>query len=327
MTSKDKKKSIITQKDILILRELLENGRESSSSISKKIDLGREIVNYRIKRLIKENLIIKFIPKINTNALHYQEYIILLKLNLEDKISKEKFVKDRIGNKYLLWFIKSNTGWDLLVRLYAQGVEEFKEKLSEILEIFADVLTDYYTIITSEKIKEDEKKILVNKLFNEKINNKDYENIKKFDIKKDNFFLDEKDKTIIKMLENDARIQYKEIAQELNISSDTVKYRINKMISFGIIEGFMPVINLSKLDLFQYVAIVKFKFLNKEEENKVKNFILENKNIIRAIKSLNNEEYFLNLVFKEESETILFKEKLNNLIKNKIEFVEIFMLK
>ena len=140
----NKKNSIITEKDVLILRRLLEDGRASSSSISKEIDLGREIVNYRIKRLIKENLIVKFVPKINEKALHYQEYIIFLKLNLDDEVSKEKFIRENIGNKYLIWIVKSQKGWDLIVRLYAESVEEFKLKLSEILEKFSDVLANYY---------------------------------------------------------------------------------------------------------------------------------------------------------------------------------------
>ncbi len=148
--------SIITQKDILILKQLLEDGRKSSSSISKEIDLGREIVNYRIKRLIKENLIIKFIPKINENAVNYREYNILIKLNLEDEISKENFIKEKIGNKYLIWIIKSKSGWDLMIRLYASNIDEFKKKLNEILERFSNNLTDYYTIISSDEIKEND---------------------------------------------------------------------------------------------------------------------------------------------------------------------------
>ena len=84
----DKSRSIITDKDLLILRKLMEDGRKSSASISKEVDLGREIVNYKIKRLIKENLILKFVPKINEKAVNYQEYIILLKLNLLEKTAR-----------------------------------------------------------------------------------------------------------------------------------------------------------------------------------------------------------------------------------------------
>lgn len=318
----DKNKSIITSKDVLILKKLLEDGRASSSSISKEIDLGREIVNYRIKRLIKENLIVKFVPKVNEKALDYQEYIIFLKLNLEDEFSKNKFIKENIGNKYLIWTVKSNEGWDLIVRLYAQNVDEFKDKLSEILETFSDVLTNYYTIISSEEIKENEKSIIANKVFDQEFEkDKDYEVIKHGEVLQ----IDDKDKEIINLLEDDARVQYKEIANKIDVSSDTVKYRIDRMKEQGILEGITPVLNFNKLGLFQYAAVLKFPFLDKESSKSIKKILNDCSCVVRAIKSLNNDEYFLNLVFDFEIESKNFEQDIRDLGFN-IETFDIFKI-
>ncbi len=318
----NKNKSIITSKDVLILKKLLEDGRASSSSISKEIDLGREIVNYRIKRLVKENLIVKFIPKVNQIALDYQEYIIFLKLNLEDEFSKNKFIKENIGNKYLIWTVKSNDGWDLIVRLYAQNVVEFKEKLSEILETFSDVLTNYYTIISSEEIKENEKSVIANKIFDSEFEkDKDYEVIKHGEVLQ----IDDKDKEIINLLEDDARVQYKEIANKINVSSDTVKYRIDRMKEQGILEGITPVLNFNKLGLFQYAAVLKFPYLDKESSKSIKKILNNCTCVVRAIKSLNNDEYFLNLVFDYEIESKNFEQDIRDLGFN-IDVFDIFKI-
>lgn len=317
------KKSIITQKDVLILQRLLEDGRKSSASISKEIDLGREIVNYRIKRLIKENLIVKFVPKINEKALNYQEYIILLKLNIADEVSREKFIRENVGNKYLIWTVKSESGWDLIVRLYAQDINEFKEKLQEILNNFSSVLTSYYTIISSEEIKESEKEVLSHNLFDEKMVKKDFKVIKKTE---PIIHLDEKDKQIIKLLEEDARIQYKEIADKLDISSDTVKYRIDKMKNQGIIENFAPIINFNKLGLFQFATIIKFQYLDKNEENKLHDVIEKSSFITRAIKSLNSQEFFLTMVFQREVDAKIFSEEFQKQFKEKIDTFEMFKI-
>lgn len=318
----EKNRSIITDKDVLILKKLLEDGRASSSSISKEIDLGREIVNYRIKRLIKENLIVKFIPKINEKALNYQEYIILLKLNLDDEISKEKFIKENIGNKYLVWSVKSNNGWDLVVRLYAQSVDEFKEKLSEILEKFSDVLANYYTIISSEEVKEDERAAIAKHVFDEEYHSKsDFEIIKTGEV----LSLDDKDKEILHFLESNARVQYKEIADKIDVSSDTVKYRIDKMKELGIIEGITPVLNFNKLGMLQYAGIIKYSYLNKETEFRVNLFLKENKCVVKAIKSLNSQEFFLNLLFEEEEEIQNFEEKLKSIC-SKLEIFDVFKI-
>jgi len=319
--------AIITQKDILILKQLLEDGRKSSSSISKEIDLGREIINYRIKRLIKENLIIKFVPKINDEAMHYREYNILLKLNIDDGVSKESFVEEKIGNKYLIWLIKSSSGWDLMVRLYASSIDEFKEKLSEILDLFSSNLADYYTIISSDDIKESEKQILCEKLFDEKITDSKSNEGKDFNlIKKQDVQIDNKDKEIIKLLEENGRVQYKKIADKLNISSDTVKYRIEKLKTSGVIENFIPIINYSKIGLLSYAAILRFKFLSNDEEKSVIEVIKNNKNIVKAIKSLNMEEYFMNLVFSSEDELAIFRKEIEKKFTGKIDTLEIFSL-
>ncbi len=314
--------SILTQKDVLILKKLLEDGRKSSASISKEIDLGREIVNYRIKRLIKKNLIIKFVPKINEKCLNYKEYVIFLKLNLEDKISKEKFIKEQIGNKYLIWMIKSESGWDLIVRLYAQSIDEFKEKLNEILEKYSNVLARYYTIISSDEIKETEKEILSKAIFKEDVKNADFSIIKDQEMMQ----IDSKDREIISLLEEDARILYKDIAKKLDVSSDTVKYRIDKMKEQGVIENFLPVINYNKLGLIYYAGIIKFSYLNKESEEEITEKINSSPCIIKAIKNLNSEEFFLTLVFNDEKEISDFEKSFASKFKDKIESLELFKI-
>jgi len=314
--------SILTPKDVLILKKLLEDGRKSSSSISKEIDLGREIVNYRIKRLIKENLIVKFIPKVNEEALNYKEYIILLKLNLNDEISRERFVKEQIGNKYLVWIVKSASGWDLVIRLYAQSIAEFKDKLNEILESYSSVLAKYYTIIATDEIKASEKELISKQVFNEDFTKNNFKVVKK----QDPVELDEKNKEILHLLEGDARIQYKEIAQQLDISSDTVKYRIDKMKSEGIIENFLPVLNYNKLGLIQYAGILKFYYLTKDEEKQVCDTIKECKCVVKAIKNLNSEEFFLTLVFSQDDEVEEFKNIINSSFEEKIENIELFRI-
>ena len=320
----DKKFSILTAKDVLILKKFLEDGRASSSSISKEIDLVREIVNYRIKRLIKENLIVKFVPKINEKTIKYKEYLILLKLNLEDDISREQFIRENVGNKYLVWVIKSKSGWDLIVRLYAQSIEEFKEKLQEVLEGYSDVLAKYYTIISSDEIKSSEKEILAEKVFDENsIAKKDFKVVKKSEVVIE---LDDKNKDILKFLETDGRVQYKEIADKLDISSDTVKYRIDKMREQGVIDSFVPVINYNKLGLLQYAAILKFSYLDKENEKKVCDLLCDSKCVMRAIKNLNSEEFFLTLIFTSEDEKDAFEVLIKKKFGDRVESLELFKI-
>ena len=304
--------SILTPKDKLILKELLEDGRKTSASISKEIDLGREIVNYRIKRLVKENLIVKFVPKLHEGQGSYKEYVILLKLKLEDAISKEEFVKNTIGNKFLVWVLKSSEGWDLIIKLYALHVEEFQEKLSEVLELFSDVLAKYYTILSSQPIKEAQREILLESVFHDSIK-KDFETIKNVEM---NFQIDEKDKELLNLLSADGRVQYKDMAQKLDVSADTVKYRIEKLKNQGLIERFEPVINFSKLGYLQYALIVKCGYLPPETLEKLNLHISKHQHIVRAIKNTYSEEFFMTIICEDEEYKQDFEEEINDLCEN-----------
>jgi len=315
-------KKILKDKDFLILKELIEDGRKSASSISKNLDLGREIVNYRIKRLIKENLIVKFVPKINENNLKYSEYILFLKLNLDDYISKEKFIKERIGDKYLMWFIKNNSGWDVLVRIFVHTFEDFKKKLNEILLNFNDYLANYYTIVCSEDIKNQDKKVILEKLFSH--SGDDVKSIK--NVAPSRFNLDEKDLKIVELLQQDARIKYKDIGEKLSLSSDSVKYRIDKLIKNNILLGFYPIINFNKLGYKQYAIILKVNNLNFDLENKFTKYVLKNNFITRAVKSLNTSEYFLTVIFEKDEEYDTLIKEINEIFNNNIETIERFVL-
>ncbi|MFT4244056.1 MAG: winged helix-turn-helix transcriptional regulator [Candidatus Woesearchaeota archaeon] len=304
--------SILTEKDKLILKELLNDGRKTSASISKDIDLGREIINYRIKRLVKENLIVKFVPKLREGSGSYQEYVILLKLKLEDVISKEQFIKNTIGNKYLVWILKSNEGWDLIVKLYALNVEEFQTKLAEILEIFSEVLAKYYTILSANPIKEAQREILLESVFQDSIQD-DFQTIKNVEM---NFKIDDTDKELLELLSADGRVQYKDMAEKLHVSADTVKYRIEKLKQQGLIERFEPVINFSKLGFLQYALIMKCGYLPTEKLEQLKLYISKHQHIIRAIKNTYSDEFFMTLICEEANFKQMFEEEIRSLCTN-----------
>lgn len=61
-----------------------------------------------------------------------------------------------------------------------------------------------------------------------------------------NKIIDEIDKNILRMLQNDARTSFKEIADKCNMSTDTIKNRFNMLKKNGIIKGTTIVIDPKK---------------------------------------------------------------------------------
>mgnify|MGYP000324196451 CR=1 FL=1 len=54
---------------------------------------------------------------------------------------------------------------------------------------------------------------------------------------------DEIDKEILRLLQIDGRMPYKDIAEKINKAPATVKNRISKMMEMGIIRAFVPLLN------------------------------------------------------------------------------------
>jgi len=67
--------------------------------------------------------------------------------------------------------------------------------------------------------------------------------------------MDEIDQRILAELMNDARKSIREIAKSVNISPATVHSRLKKLIRNGIIKGFVPVVDSSKVG-FPITAII-----------------------------------------------------------------------
>ncbi|MCW4049815.1 MAG: Lrp/AsnC family transcriptional regulator [Candidatus Bathyarchaeota archaeon] len=61
--------------------------------------------------------------------------------------------------------------------------------------------------------------------------------------------MDETDHKILALLKENARIPLSHISQEIGLSSPSIKDRIEKMESTGVIQGYKPVIDYSQLGL------------------------------------------------------------------------------
>ena len=59
--------------------------------------------------------------------------------------------------------------------------------------------------------------------------------------------LDDVDKDILNLLNEDGRMSYRKISRKLNVSIGTVHNRIEKLIKTGVIKKFVPVIDHDKL--------------------------------------------------------------------------------
>jgi Lrp/AsnC family transcriptional regulator, leucine-responsive regulatory protein len=91
--------------------------------------------------------------------------------------------------------------------------------------------------------------------------------------------LSEIDKKIIYELTKDARQSYKQIARSIKSKKEIVSYHITQLINKGIITKFVPVIALTKLNIYSFKIYLKLHGLTKQKEKELYSYLLNSKQV------------------------------------------------
>jgi DNA-binding Lrp family transcriptional regulator len=92
--------------------------------------------------------------------------------------------------------------------------------------------------------------------------------------------IDEVDKKIIRMINQDARLTNSEIGLELGLNYKTIQARIRRMEGTGIIRAYRTWIDFSKIGYTYYKSLVKLRKLTTRDERKILTFCRQNPNVI-----------------------------------------------
>ena len=71
--------------------------------------------------------------------------------------------------------------------------------------------------------------------------------------------MDELDKKIIRVLQQDSRLSFTKIAERIGTSTATVSERVKRMQNSGIIRGYTALLNTSEIGMTTLVAMVRMK--------------------------------------------------------------------
>jgi len=279
-------------KDKRLLYELDSNARQSNAQISRKIGLSTEVVNYRIKRLEKENIITQYQLIVNLHKLNILQFKICLstqhltseKLNLTiEKLKKKEEVK---------WIVSTRGNWDLIISLETDSIKNIDELKDEILSLFGNHISKKAISILVEAQTYNRNYLL---------DQEELRSESRIITKKDKpIKIDELDLKILKSLADNARKPIVDIAHELKSTVRIVDYKIKQLIKKKIILGFKIAINYEKLRIKFYKTFIYLDNPKQERLTAITNFLASHKNIIHHVKVLGNWD--LEPEFEVESE-------------------------
>jgi len=243
-------------KDLEILKLLLFDGRISYESIAKKIKLTPYLIKKRIKNLVDLGVILKFTT--NLNFLLSEKSVCYTLADVKPGTDQQELI-ERIGQ------LDEVSGGAIslqnkmqIIHMYSDDYD-FKKNLEKLMQFEEIQSTENFILLIPPSLSFKNKRLI------------------------------KTDWKIIDSIKDNCRKTDVEIANELGISSKTVKRRLN-YLKENLIILFMIDLDTSAADFLSYLLIVKFKRIASESFNDVMKIV---KNYFYVWRVANQEAFII----------------------------------
>ncbi len=139
--------------------------------------------------------------------------------------------------------------------------------------------------------------------------------------------LDEKDKKILKILQDNGRVKLVEIANKTGISAELALYKIKKLQNEKAILGSRIWFDMEKLGYFYSIVVIDLKNFSEKNQKKLKEFANDSKYVNSIIFSYNKPHCFIQLFHKENTELVKAIEELKNRFEDEAIELDVILLK
>lgn len=278
----------LDENDKKILYLVSRDARMTFNEISKNVRLSPDSVKYRIERMIKNGIIVKFIPDVSFRQFGLYKFSVFFQIIEITKEKENNFINYLKSNKNILAIRQYTDRYDFEIVIVAKDIEEYDQILNKIINDYSEIIDDvimfqqirsYKSVFLPENFSKIQKKARIpRKRLPQEVK------IDKLDIQ------------ILSELNKDARMSSYIIAQNLNTSLDTVLYRIKKMQQNDVIHRFVTTINFSMLGYSWYTFLLRIKSFTKEKEAELREFVKKHNNIIRCVRGIGEWEIIIYMV-------------------------------
>ncbi len=148
-----KQKINIDEKDIKILASLSKNCRTPIVKLVKELNIQRETITYRIKKLVSSGVIAKFQPNVDYFMLGSEFYFVMLKLIKPTQ--KSKVIDYIAGTLRANTIIETEGSFQVMAFVQFKSNNEFRRFEEDLFKYFPDTIFDYAFEIAKAQYKLD----------------------------------------------------------------------------------------------------------------------------------------------------------------------------
>ncbi len=275
-------------KDRKILYQLDINSRQSNSDIAKKVGLSKQVVGFRIKRLVKEKLILSFYTIIDISKLGFTVHKNFLRLQNMDREKEAELISYLKGHPNIVWVASCDGRFDLAFGTWARDMEFLDKTLKDLHTRFGEFISERQiaTIIRGEYFVRD---YLVARKepspFRQAFFGAVAEPVK----------MDRTDWGILAELGKSSRQTAVELARKVRLSADAVADRIKKLENSGVIRNYNIVPNEAIFPYLHYKVLVGLHNISESRESSLIEFCRINPSIVYIVKALGPWEFEIDM--------------------------------
>ncbi len=264
--------------DLQLLYLLDADGRASLTDLARTLHCSRETVNYRMKRLEREGVLLGYVGKLGFDRLALTNFIVYLKLANPGEEGYRGLVGRLAGKPYITWLASLGGSFDMALEITASGVNEFEERFSDMLGDFSEDILSYSVSVRSFQ-ETYGKKYLWPERSAQRIK-------RRKDIGAPPRPVDGLDRRIITAIAKDARVSIIDASMFLKEAPTTVSLRLKRLETDRIIEGYTTFSSIKQLGYTRFKALIKVRNFSKEAERGMNDFCRTHPNIYYFAKNI-----------------------------------------
>jgi DNA-binding Lrp family transcriptional regulator len=288
--------------DKRILFELDKNARITTSDLAKKIRKSKQFVDYRIKKLEQEKIILGYTTVIDYSKLGYTSIRVYLKFHNLSPEKQQKLENELIEDKEVWWLVTLEGLWNVGYAMNVKNILDFYAYWDKIMKKYRKFISKSSVVLYTH-IKQYPKSYILEK---ENIDSGTLVGASKEIIKISKF-----DNQLLKLISDKARLPLIEIASSLKTSHQVIRNHLKKLEQEQIILGYRALIDVSFLGYRYYKSYINF--VNTEKLEEFEEFCKKNPNILNTNRTIGGKDFEIELQAKSfnEFEKIMNKIRTN----------------
>ncbi len=298
----NKKLEFIDEIDCKLLAALDRNSRETVSALSKELRIPRNIIEYRLKKFVREGVITKFVTEVALGKIGFATYKIYCQISGLSEGNQERLYTELMKDEEMVWVAQCEGRWDLLLAMYARSVLEFARMKKEFLLRYGRYITDYAITIVEEAY-------IVERTY---LTGARKEQTELYIGGTQITPLTDVQKKMLIIMANNARIHTLDLAQQLEVNVRTVMHTMQVLEKRGVIQGYTTFLDLNKMGMLFFKLSIYLKEMNAKRYRELVEFCKDWPTVVHVIEAIGPWELEVEMEVPGHEEM----QKLNNVLRN-----------